>query len=197
MGRIENKHQPVEKAPATGRAFGKQTLHIGCQPQRRQTLTQRDLTTRRSTIDPYRAPSGTARRTCFRRKAGANVKRAVAIIDRCGNRPGSWREIGRTGNFRRGAARDIDQSGTPKATARHKERNGFQQIGLAGAVGPGEYHRAVVEIKRQGLVTTKIGQPQPPDGDPAHLIGRAIFGRSNEPGGVKDKGVRRLQGSGP
>src|SRR5262249_42325392 len=56
------------------------------------------------------------------------------------------------------AARQFVVGGTAQALPRGEQRQGFEQVGLAGAVGPGEHDRASAYLERQFGIVAKVGE---------------------------------------
>ena len=142
MGRVEAEHQTVEEPAAPARPFDEQPVHLRRQPRQGDMLGQGDLAPDGMAVDPDQTPLG---RAFGRRRRG-----------RCRYRPG------RTG-FRRGrrppsrrpglpppSAADplhVGQLGAAQAAAGRQEADGFQQVGLAGAVRAGQHDGPRVGVR--------------------------------------------------
>ena len=66
---------------------------------------------------------------------------------------------------RRAHARKLGIGRAAQPLARRQQRDGFQQVGLAGAVGAGEHDGAGTDAQRQAPVVAEIGELQPLDPD--------------------------------
>ena len=138
MRRIEPEHQPIEQPPPPGRPFDKQPIHQRGQPQHPEPLGERGLAARRLAIDADRA--ALAARVVA---SGADANRTASGLDGRRDRPARDRRLGRRDIAPGGAdiaPVDIAKPGVAQAAAGGQKRHRFQEVGLAGAVRPGQHH---------------------------------------------------------
>ena len=160
MPGVEAEHEPVEEVPPDRRAVDEQTVHRRRQPQRAHRFRQRRLAAHRTAVDAHHAASLGPRR------AGAHRHGAAQAFDAGGDRP--------AGAGSGAAAAQIAKPGAAQAGARRQQRERFEEIGLAGAVGPGEHHRARVGRQLDAGETAEVGQRQPRN---RHRPRRRLVGR--------------------
>ncbi len=139
----QRRHQTVQKPPAIGGGAGEQPVHGWGQPQHPQIVAQQFHRPGIGAVDAHAPPT-------FGRRAGAEIGGAVIGLDRCRYRPGLIAAL----------LLQRVEAGIPQATAGGEHRYGFQQIGLAGAVGAGQHHMALVEIERRRSIVAKGGEAQ-------------------------------------
>ena len=147
MARNEGHHQPVEKAPPVAGRAAEQPVHVRGQPQQAQIGRHVLDGTGRGAVDPDLA----ARRALD--EAGAEIGRPVRRLDGRRHRPG---RVGAQLHQR-------VEGGAPQAPPRRQQRHGFEEIGLARSVRPGQHHVPRVEIERGGGVVAEMGEAQAGD----------------------------------
>ena len=162
MRRIERQHQPVEKPPPAARAFEKQPIHLRGQPHHAEVLAERRLAARRLAVDPHHPALDGFRRIA----AGADAQCAAPRREGRGDRPASGHGGG-TAVFDRGAPVDLGQFRAAQPAPRRQKRDGFEQIGFAGAIWPGQHDRAGVERQPRRGIIAEIGQRQAGHADAA------------------------------
>src|SRR5713101_7859835 len=152
MLRVEPEHQPIEKPPPAARTVEEEPIHWRRQPDDPKPLAERHLAARRFSVDAHDPPLTRCRVT-----AGADPHRAVPRGDDRSDGPTRiWRFA-----VSFGAAIDLGQLGAAQPAAWCKKRQRFQQIGLAGAVRPGEHHGLGAEGEPRLAIIAKIGQYEP------------------------------------
>ena len=138
MAGIEAEHQPVEEAPARRFGLEEQPIHLRRQPEHGQPLGQ-------AVEAAVEVPSMRSRRRS-RLPSSAAGSRPVPMS----HSPGRSAEPGGDGPgpaSSAGAPRAPGRAGRSRqprlaqAAARGEEGERLQQIGLAGAIGPGQHHR--------------------------------------------------------
>ena len=143
MRRIEPEHQPVEQPPPPGRSLDKQPVHLRRQPNTPSRSAKRRLAARRLAVDADDAALAgrtvaTGRRAAVPIATGPRRVSTVAATAQ----PGPARHLSHPRHGGAGFAPvDIAEPGMAQAAARGKERYRLQQIGLAGAVRPGQHDR--------------------------------------------------------
>ena len=136
MGRIERENQTIKKAPPPRRALDEQPIHRRRQPDQRNMLGERRLPAREPAIDAHHAPLATGLGATGERPAGGKLDAAMLGRDARADGPGGRHrlDIG-------AIAQRIRKMGATQAPPRAQERDGFEKIGLARAIRPGEHDR--------------------------------------------------------
>jgi len=144
--------QPVEEAPAPGRALEEQAIHRRGQPGDRQQLAQARLAALRRAVDAQHAPLAAVLAV----EPGADLDRPGGRLQGRGDRP----------RMRLGAAvdpGDLGQRRAPQPAPGRQERHRLEEVGLAGAVGPREHDHAAREAEIGAGVGAEILQLQAGD----------------------------------
>ena len=143
---LQRPDQPIEEAPAAGRAFLEQAVHLRRQPDRRDAGGDLRLAARRGAVEAeYAAVCGPAVGLWG---AGADVHLTVRGLEAAGDRPAAGTSTPRQIGIARAA----------QATARHQKRYRLQQIGLAVAVRPEQCADPRGRPPGQGRVVAEIGE---------------------------------------
>ena len=144
MAGLERQHQPVEKAAAVARAAGEQPVHRRGQPQDRQPFAER-VHRCRGAVDANPATFGSAGER-------PRADFASPIFAATPKPPGPP------------LPGHLGERCAAKTAARGEQRDGFEQVGLAGAVLAREQHEARAGLDRRLGIGTEVGQGQPADG---------------------------------
>ena len=148
MTGIEAVKNAIKKRPAATGALKEQAVHLRGQPNQAKDG--------RKVGRPGAAhvnPDLAALPGASGSEAGADLVDPIATIDRCGNGPALCRPV----------ASDFVETRPPEAAARAKQRQSLQQIGLAGAVRPGQHDGTAIRRQAQRSVVPEIRQNQPGD----------------------------------
>ena len=156
MGRIAAINQAVEKAPTGRSAVEKQAVHLRRQPLQGNVFGQDGLGPLGLAIDMHQAFFRVARLSGG--KPRADIRFTVWAGDRRRHGPGP----GARGRFLAGiAAGGFRQAGAAQAATRNQKRQGFEDVGLARAVGPGQHDRPLGHVKPQRGIAAEVAQRQP------------------------------------
>ena len=123
---IEGRHQPVEEAAPVGGRAGKEPVHGGREPEHAHVLAQGARNSSATcAVDQHQPALRGTVAFALAAPAGAERHGPCRGFDLRCNRPGA------------GAALPgkVLEGGTAQAAARRQQRDGFQQIGLARAIG--------------------------------------------------------------
>ncbi len=147
MRGIDRQHQPVEKtAPVAGRT-AKEAVLIRRQPEHRQMVEEASGRGHRFAVDPALALC-LARRQCGRQQ----------------QRPARDHEIGEHGIAARPVAAGDHRPGrATQPSPRREQGNGFEDIGLAGAVRPTQRDERRIRRDVERRIRAEIAEPQPGD----------------------------------
>ena len=163
MGGIEAVHQAVQEPPPWRGPFGKQFVHTRRQPLDTQVFGQHRLAPRRLAVDAdgplFRSPAGRGRIP----EAGADLDPPPRRGNLRRHRP---RPGGGSAAVPLGAGLPpghVAQARPPQAAAGNQERYRLQQVGLAGAVGPGEHHRPRIGLQSLAAEAAEVRQGQAGD----------------------------------
>ena len=99
--------------------------------------------------------------------AGAESCEPEHALDLGGHRPGAV-ALGERHLVERGAA---------QATPRRQKRDRLDQVGLAGAVRPGQHHEVAADLQARRVVAAEVGQGQAADQRPAVMAMRSTTRR--------------------
>ena len=146
MGGDERRHQPIKKPPAIAGRAGKESIHGWGQPEHAQIIAHRLDRAGIGAIDAHPPPA-------IGQSAGADIGRPGIGLDRRRHRPGQVRAQPLQGL----------ETGSAQPAPWRQDRNGLKQIGLARAIGPGQYDMARIEIERGRSVIAKGGEAQARD----------------------------------
>ncbi len=150
VGLVDGEHRAVEKAPPVGRRAGEQAVHRRRQPEHAEVVEEGVRRGGRGMVDLDPAAA-------FR--PGRPAHHAGAEIDLAGPR---WRPVAATAQAAVAAlaSGDLVEAGAADAAAGRQQRHRLEEVGLAGAVRPGEHHAPPVEPHRQRGIVPVAGQLQ-------------------------------------
>ena len=160
MLRVDREHQPVEEAAALGRRAVEQRVHRRREPDHAQVVRKGSR-------------RGDASRSMRHLRVRGTIHRLPA--DRCRCRALRDRACLRfrlkPPRRRRLPKRRALPGRAPQSAAGRKQRNRFDQVGLAGAVGAGEHHRpGTLEKNLRGVIAAEIGERQSSDEGGGHWL---------------------------
>ncbi len=147
-------NQPIEEAPAARRALDEQPVHHRGQPGHRQKLAERRLAAARHAVDaqhPALRPVAV-----LALQSGAHRDRPGGGLDGRRDRPPGSGCLALD-------TRDVTQPGAAQAASGRQERERLEQVGLAGAVGPGQHHDPPVQPQIGAGVGAEILELEPDD----------------------------------
>ncbi len=140
----EAEGHPVEEAPALGGALEPQAVHGGGDPQDAGDGAEGGLAGGLA-VDLDAAPGALA--------PGGGLVGAVGGVDPGGDLPADG--LGAAGEFLAGCA--------AQAAAGGEERDGLDQVGLAGAVRAEDRDRTAVEVQPRAAMRAEMGEGEPGD----------------------------------
>ena len=158
MLRIDGQYQPVEETPAFRGRTVEQRIHGRREPHHAQVIGERCCR-----ADAFAVDAAFAERRGFlagrRIDAGAKRGKPQHAFDFGRHCPGAVA-------FRKG---EFFHGGASQSAAGREQGDRLDQIGLAGAVRPGENHRpGSVEQNLRGVIAAEIGQRQALDEGGGH-----------------------------
>ena len=154
MLRIDGEHQAVEETAALGSRPIEQRVHGGRQPYDAQVIGEGRRRGDRLSRSTRHLREGADILAGRRIDAGAERGEPQHALDLGRHRPGAV-ALGERQLFHGGAA---------QAPARRQQRDRLDQIGLAGAVGPGQHHRpGWPKLDLRGVIAAEIGEAQTAD----------------------------------
>lgn len=153
---IEGGHQAVEEAPSVARRPGKEPVHGGGEPEHAHVFGQGARALLQVAIDEHEAAGcGAIGFAGGHAPAGSEFHFMVGGSDLGGDGPGGG--IPQIGQF--------IEAGAAQAAAGGEQRDGFQQVGLARAIGAGEGHKARRYVQPQAGIIAEIGERQAGEGE--------------------------------
>ena len=168
---VVSRDQPVEKATAALGRLSEQPIHLRRQPDQAQDRGQCRLAFGRRPVKPQQAPFPAIAFAAFRSPVlalgrlspGAQTARTLRRHDLGRHRPAPDL-INRDATMLQ-----VSRTCATQAASRPEQRNGFQQIGLARAVGSGEDQGPGIERQFRRAVGPEVGDRKTakPKGRPA------------------------------
>jgi hypothetical protein len=108
-------------------------------------------------------------------EACADGQPALGRVQRRGGGPAGGRRF-----VAAGTAADIVEPGPPQAAAGGQEGQGFQQVGLARAVGADQDDRLLAALEAELAIVAEVGQAQLAHGEKGRRSARYGVGRAGE-----------------
>jgi hypothetical protein len=144
---IQREREAIEKATAVPGGAAEQPVHVRGQPERGDVRAERRRGALRRPVDADGPPGLAGRRVEPRADLDLSRRRAKLGVNRPAGGPARPGELAC-----RGAA---------QAAAWREQRDGLDQVGLAGPVRADEHDGAAVELKVELGVVAEIGEAEP------------------------------------
>ncbi len=155
---VDREHEPVEETAAAGGTLLEQPVHRRCEPKQAQDVGKLVLAAEGRTVLLDEAALAVSLT-----RAG-DVAQALAAGDTCLETPG-------TGTL---PAIKLRKASAAQAAAGGQERNGFQEVGLAGTVLAHEDDGTGLDREAQAGVVAEITEGQTPDGEGGAVCGSRL-----------------------
>ena len=166
MRRIAARHQPVEEAAALAGALLEQPIERRHQPDHGDDLGERRLAEGVAAVDLHDPALALA----VLDPARADLDGAAGRVEARRHRPGAGPAD----------AVDLAKPRPAQAAPGGQERDRLEQVGLAGAVRPGQHHRPCLDLEPRPGVAPEIDQREPAHGEARRLARPSVEGERHQ-----------------